>query len=283
MALRRLVAATFLTLATCEAFVCVLPNPSPNPPALPQLPDHFTTEVEGNIENRGYTVNVVEYYDGPNDRGRLDISGARGADRTLIYTFADMQYFQINKSRVPGSTSNVCTAHTISPNAPFNPFAPVFVNGTAHIRGVADFLHFGRQYGEVYAGTAQVRGIDAYRWSACANTSLGGNMSVDWYFSSANWSSPYARPLRVVVEGVDPSRGRNASGSPLPPHYFKHSYDFINFEAGSPDPTVFQIPPGTFCSGSRPAKYLPPVPDRFSARYEFITNRSISYHNVRSI
>ena len=244
-------------------FICTLPIPSPLAPSLPNITNQFTTRVEANIENRGYTVTLVEYYDEPNNRGRLDFSRSGRRTLTLIYTYTDNQWFSINGS--------VCTAHLLSPNVTFQAFPVTFDSqGNAHIRGVADILRFGRQYNETYVGREIVRGITADHWRSCMTTRRGGNMSLDWYFAAANWTTTSdGTPVRLVIEGVDPDRNSASNGS-VGSHYFKHSYEFVFFTPGQADNELFQIPHGLFCDGSQVAKNLPPVPNQFFARLQAI-------------
>lgn len=213
--------------------------------------------------NRGYTATVVEYYDEPNNRGRLDFSRNGGRTDTLIYTFADNQWFYINGS--------ACTAYQVSNTSRIRAFPVSFDRaGNAHIRGVADILRFGRQYNETYLGQANVRGITADHWKSCMTTRVGGNMSLDWYFAAANWTTTSnGTPVRLVVEGVDPTINMT-SHQIVGSHYFKHSYEFVFFTPGQADNEMFQIPHGVFCDGSQVAKTLPPVPDEFYTKIQAI-------------
>ena len=270
---------------SAEPFICSAPRPAPNSPPLPDLPNRFTARIEANIVNRGYTVDVVEYYDEPENRGRLEISGPRLRNgrsfggSTIIYTFADMQSFRIN------NTDSTCKAQTISATNRFNPFRPsIDAQGNAHIRGAADLFRFGKQFGETYMGRdVAVRGIAADRWRSCMNTTFGGNMTIDWYFASANWTTTaVGQPLRAVIEGVNPMfdpQTRMANFSVL--HYFKHYYDFTVFAVGQPDSSLFQIPKGIFCDGGKVARNLPNVPNSFSVRFQSFAGQEITHAQVR--
>ena len=261
-------------------FICVVqPTSSPETPPLPSLPNQFSTRVEENRENEGYTVNVVEYYDGTNNRGRVDFSGARhrhGGDVgpvRLIFLYTEKQWLSMNATH--------CTAHNLNNNARFMPFRGTFdAQGHGHIAGVADVLHFGKKFNETYMGQDTVRGIRANHWRTCMKTQ-GGNFSLDWYFSVANSSQEppgHPTPLRLVIEGVYKwSRNgtvratghwsRNGTVRATG-HYFKSSHEFVFFTPGPVDNSVFQIPHGMFCDGSSVTRDFPPVPDQFSSHMQ---------------
>jgi hypothetical protein len=244
-------------------FVCTL-SAALEASVLPNITNQFTTRVEVNVENEGYTVNLVEYYDEPNDRSRLDLLRSGMQPISRIYNFADKQWFLIS-----GST---CTAHRFSPEQQF-PKSPVAFDdqGNAHIQGVNSFLKFGSQYNETYVGRKSVRGISADHWRSCLHTRFGGNMSLDWYFAAANWTTANkGTPLRLVVEGVFPDPLSNTSNKSMGFRPFKNSYEFVFFTPGQPDNELFQIPQGLFCDGDQVAKNLPPVPSQFSARIQAI-------------
>ena len=265
-------------LSISQNFSCSLPTPVTGAPSLPNVTNQFTTYVEANIENKGYTVNAVEYYDEPNNRGRLDFSGDNHGESSLIYTYSDQQWFHINSSH--------CTAHSLQPNDTFLAFPINLGNqGNAHIRGISDVLFFGKKYNETYVGQEEVRGIMADHWKTCADTRFGGSMSLDWYFAVDEWTSEgHGTPLRLVIEGTDPNMGRNdASDDTNGWHYFKHSYDFVFFEASAPADSVFQIPRGMFCDGSKSTKSIPFIPENFSARLQLVNaiNNTIYHLTVR--
>ena len=246
-------------------FSCVLPSSSPVHIPLPNITNQFTIHVEANIENKGYTVNAIEYYDEPNDCGRLDFSGGSYGESSIIYTYDEQEWLHINSTH--------CTAYPLLPNTTFLAFPVNFdIHGNAHIRGIADVLMFGKKYDEMYIGQEEVRGIRADRWKTCMDTRLGGTMSVDWFFEADNWTMEGHRtPLRMLVEGVDPNTPHsNASDNQAGWHYFKHSYDFVFFEPGPPDNSVFQIPRGMFCDGSKIAKDMPPISEQFTAQLQMV-------------
>lgn len=271
----------FIELARSQNFSCTVPAPSPGAPPLPNIANQFTTRVEANIENRGYTVIASEYYDEPNNRGRIDFSGGMaGLPRTRIYTYTDNQWFDINGTQ--------CTANLLSPNTSFTGFPVSFDNqGNAHIRGVADVLRFGKTFNETYLGREEVRGITADHWRTCMPNRLSGNIRVqmDWYFAAANWrTTSEGTPLRLVVEGVDQNRPprNNPTATVNGTHYFKHSYEFVFFTPGPIDNELFQIPRGIFCDGSQVAKDVPPISNQFFARLQAVDalNNTIRHFSV---
>ena len=271
-------------------FTCVVPTSSPalDEPPLPSLPSQFVARVVANIENRDYFVEAVEYYDYPNNRGRMDILGGRrgsNSQHSTIYTYDDGQYLSFDSTR--------CKVHYLSKRTAFSVFPFSFDSpGHMHIRGVADILHFGRQFNEIYLGEEDLRGIRANRWRTCLTTRAGGNMSMDWYFSAAYNASGRRRPsrlsegtpLRLVIEGVDPNFGRRRGNfSERGSHYFKHTYEYLTFKAGPIDSSAFQIPSGMFCDGANVTKDVPTLPDQFSTHVQVFNalNKTISLFEVR--
>ena len=266
----------FIATSRSQVHTCTVDvsTPSPDAPPLPNLASQFTTRIEANIENRGYTIDTVEYYDEPNNRGRLDFSGGTfSTPQTRIYTFADNQWFSINGTQ--------CTAYHLTPNVSFRGLPITFdPAGQAHIRGVADLLRFGKQYNETYLGREEVRGIQADRWRSCIVTRRNFNVTLDWYFAAADWQTTAdGTPLRLIVEGVAPNRTdpNNPTANVSGFHHFKHSYEFVFFQPGPADNLLFQLPRGIYCDGTQLAKNLPPIPNQFSTKVQIIdaVNNSI--------
>lgn len=296
--------ALTIALAACRAsdarsfnFSCFQPTPQPNAPSLPNITDQFTATVIANIQTKGYTMTMKEYYDDVNNRGRLETTNPSGQTLTRIYTFTDKQWYQINGSD--------CTVHDLSPDS-FLAFPATFDNqGNAHIRGVADILNFGRQYHDVYVGQDTVRGMGVDHWKACQTDDFGQEtMSMDWYFTvneDGTSSYRYGTPVRLVIEGIaggqdddqgdddydgdadgdDDDDGFDGDDDASTTHYFKHIYDFSSFTSGPPDSRLFQIPHNIHCHGSQ--KKLPTVPNEYSVGMQMIDpDMGVVQHGVVS-
>jgi hypothetical protein len=256
-------------------FSCVLPSSSSAHIPLPNITNQFTVHIEANIENKGYTVNSVEYYDEPNDRGRLDFSGGSYGESSVIYNYDEQEWLHINATH--------CTAYPLLSNTTFLAFPVNFdIHGNAHIRGIADVLKFGKKYGESYIGQDEVRGIKADEWKTCMDTRSGGTMSVHWFFEADTWTMDgHKTPLRMVVEGMD--RSTPQSDNQADWHYFKHSYDFVFYEPGPSSNSVFQIPRGMFCAGTKIAKNIPTISEQFTAQLQMVDVLGNSIYHITEV
>ena len=86
---------------------------------------------------------------------------------------------------------------------------------------------------EEYQGRVSVRGISCDHW--ISTLSQGPvNMTLDWYFSSVDWSIPQSNgsriPVRLILTGSSPA-ARPGSSTP-PPHTFYHVYEYTSFHVG---------------------------------------------------
>ncbi|XP_066272357.1 uncharacterized protein [Branchiostoma lanceolatum] len=140
--------------------VC-MERPANGGPQIPALPNVFQAYVECNMVDLGYTVAVMEYYDGVRNRGSI-LSEAHGSTRTVVYDFPNDEAFVII-----GSTCQTQKASELSMSQ-LGLFGVNTGNGTAgHIYSVNQVFHFGPQVSLFYEGTAEVRGVPVQWWSTC--------------------------------------------------------------------------------------------------------------------
>lgn len=274
-----------LLLAICLA------HAQQQPPFPANLPSQFASEIEANILNRGYTLQVTEYYDFPNDRSRIDTI-RNGTRHVVIHDFSNQIVYNANLDR------QTCRASRTT-DAGFNPFRVINGNGEAHLIGISDFFNLGKRYHDRYIGTAMVRGIlcDQYM-GFYTNTSDGVfvNYTMQWYFAKReNWTMPMgsvmpdtAIPVRLDLVGITNRTGGPPPGVPRPPGFnvtntgprtFHHVYDFVNFRIGplaQLTGELFNPPPLIYCSGVPVTKDLPPIPDQFSLESVFTTSSTNS-------
>ena len=78
---------------------------------VPDLPDQFSFTIEGNLIQRNSTVIMTEYYDRPNDRGRLEFgfNGSSGV-ASLTTTMGKYSSFQTSDlEMIAGFTPSLTT------------------------------------------------------------------------------------------------------------------------------------------------------------------------------
>ena len=146
--------------------------------------------------NKNYTIHMHEWHDVVNDRGRTDLYHqpgrfGRGGMDSSVYDYKNNRYYHST------STSNKWgdMKHLEGRN---------FMSGNgAHITSSEKFFRFGGNQTETYGGQQYVRGILCDKWTAtmCSTRSgcSGGNYTLDYFFSAANWHIPEANSTRVPV------------------------------------------------------------------------------------
>ncbi|CAH1233952.1 DMBT1 [Branchiostoma lanceolatum] len=245
--------------------VC-MERPANGGPQIPALPNVFQAYVECNMVDLGYTVAVMEYYDGVRNRGAI-LSEAHGSTRTVVYDFPNDEAFVII-----GSTCQTQKASDLSMSQ-LGLFGVNTGNGTAaHIYSVNQVFHFGPQVSLFYEGTAEVRGIPVQWWSTCQYLAdLDVTFFGQYYFTlpgyqSAAYSLDDVRnpiPVRINVTGK--------TGS-FPQRHINHLYEFSQFRADiDPGAAAFETPPHVYCGGRQETVPLPPVPEVFSFHSEVVT------------
>ncbi|KAI8513250.1 hypothetical protein Bbelb_098890 [Branchiostoma belcheri] len=238
-------------------------------PQIPLLPDVFQAYVECNLLDKGYSVAVMEYYDGPRNRGSIR-SEAHGSTRTVVYDFPQDEAFVIT-----GPTCQTQKASELSMSQ-LGLFGVNSGNGTTtHIYSVNQVFHFGPQVSLFYEGTAEVRGVPVQWWSTCQYMAdLDVTFFGQYYFTlpgyqSAAYSLDDARnpiPVRINVTGK--------TGS-FPARHISHVYEFSQFRANiDAGVAAFETPPHVYCPGREETVPLPPVPQVFSFQSEVAVGSS---------
>ncbi|XP_065192894.1 uncharacterized protein LOC135823945 [Sycon ciliatum] len=239
-------------------------------PPFPTLPSSFSTEVEANILNRDYTVQVREFFDGRDDRAQLEVT--RNGSRTVVIDdIRNGIQYTVDDSR------RTCQARNYTLRDRLETLGP---DGQPHLISVNDFFRFGKAYHEKYVGQATVRGIVCDQYTGnYTNTTNGMYVSyvMQWYFArQSNWTMPAgpgdgtAIPVRLDLVGVSNiTRTQGPPTTPLPSqplHNFHHVYEFTKF-LPNPDffntPGNFNPPEGILCTGVPQIYDVPKLPDQF--------------------
>ena len=238
----------------------------PSPP-IPELPGQFSAVVEANIVQWNRTILVREYFDEVGNRGRLEVNfnSTRG-NQVGIYDYNLGEIFLIPNP----FTGDGCGVQLISQSTRLlRVFGFELVNGSVHIGSVSHFFRLDGNVTARYMGVETVRGIPCNRWQTCVIRSSNNSYTVDYYFSTDDWSftaNPSGGPIPVQVV-------LTASLNTSPLSYFYHIYTFVDFVSGPnsvPD-EVFMVPTGLACTGRIPGQPLPTLPDFFSAYIEVVT------------
>lgn len=137
-------------------------------------------------------------------------------------------------------------------------------------------MHFGAGISEKYIGQETVRGIPCNKWKSCQYwPDMDATSDVTWYFSDATmWTSisNYSAPVRCHVTGNKWSNGTKRQ--------YEHIYEFYDFKSNiSASDDHFEVPPNTYCLGSKNTKPLPSMPIGYTFDSEVLdlNKRSISF------
>ncbi|XP_064606245.1 uncharacterized protein LOC135471113 [Liolophura sinensis] len=230
-------------------------------PSLPTLLDTFQTQIEANFVGKydNYSIDIEEYFDDEGNQGALRMV-EDGTQLYAIYSYETNEFFS-------GTSDSDCTTTNLSATANNILLGYSVVNGTSHIFTTSGALRFGKQFGEKYMGTDQVRGINVDRWQSCVYwKSYNAYFTVDYYFTTKNWTSGIAylqTPVRAWVQGV----GRGDDGSLK---MFNHYYDFFSFRPSILDMSVFETPKGVVCPGRIQTKSVPKLAGQYYYRQQII-------------
>ena len=136
-----------------------------------------------------------EIFDGPNNRALLsrwhggaadrERSGESGLVRTL-YLFDLGEYFHVNSTHCSGDQLV---------NSRRGPFSHAHRTPTS--KELFDFAREGQT--ESYMGTEIVQGIPCNHWQSVQSMGPGGSMTLDYFFSVPEWSSPESNASEVPV------------------------------------------------------------------------------------
>lgn len=239
-------------------------TPGPNDPQLPTFPNEFQTRVEANIQEKNYSVTAIEYFSVLSKKASVHLI-RDGDESILLYDYANNQLFYVK--------DNQCHIGNLSSDPNTMLFGDDMINGIPHIVTSNAALHFLKSNGQVYKGTANVRGITTDHWQTCLQwPKLMSTFTLDYYFAAEWWADPVAFPqipVRAVVTGLQ----TQVSGQSTK---FSHTYDYIDFRPKVQDVSVFETPSGVICYGRVSTKPVPTLPDKYHYRTEIITSEEES-------
>ena len=254
-------AALFALPEVCTGAGAVIPSDDPAAPALPDFPDSFSAVVEASFQRRNATILMREFYDKPLRRTRFDLRRPTGTV-VVVRDFALNQHYNFTipahmrhaGSGAPWASSHAwpCDSRPISPKFPYMTTKEAFELASTR----TDTRYLGDSFVR--------RGIRCRAWMARGvpysqpfYNDYTFTLDVTWYFVAPTWGAPApATPVCIEVAGTE------ASGRP-----FFNTYNFLDFQAGVPDPAVFRLP--ALCTRDTPApRRLPPLPRSFVATLE---------------
>lgn len=280
LVMKVLLLLVLIPLGYCQvAPICSSEAPGPNDRPLPQLPDQFYLSMEASLIERNLSVFVVEYFDGPGNRGRIEFTG-QGRKTNGVVDYNLKEVFVYPNPR----TGDDCTVSIIgAPNQPNRPVRFIFgispgPNNTVHIGSPSLFFGLVNVTNFTYLGidADESRGIPCYHWVTCHN-SFNSSFTLDFYFTDNNlWNTSYpdSTPIPVLIK----LNGSVLNMSTGLEYSVLHYYSFVDFRSGPnsvPD-DVFNIPLDLVCKGRLPGQSLPAFPKAFSANIEFVTSTGIS-------
>ncbi|ESO96941.1 hypothetical protein LOTGIDRAFT_231728 [Lottia gigantea] len=224
----------------------------------PVLPEAFSVRIECNIVSSKQTIDMKQYYDGPNDRGTI-VMYENGTVIHLIFDYANDEMLSIVDD-LEGQPD--CTALPLS-SSPFQFLFGLkkFQNGSERISSPQSAFKFGGDIPEVFMGREVIRGINCDVWESCIYWDIdNATIHTQYYFSTSEWIDSVAKqdPVRAHVVG--------SSTNSTTTRKFEHYYDFTDyFEKILGDPTdIFETPHMAYCPGRNSKKSLPSIPDAFS-------------------
>ncbi|XP_050396836.1 uncharacterized protein LOC126815310 [Patella vulgata] len=238
-------------------------NPPEHP--VPQLPDHFTVRVECNILDQNITIDIKEFYDGPNDRGAVHM-WQNGTNIHLLFSYKTDELLAI-VDQDDGIAQ--CAVQKLS-TSPFQYLFGLtkYTNGTDRVSSPQMAFKFGGNIPEVYNGTDVVRGIIVSKWESCIYWAKDdATMRTTYYFSSSvNWTNSLVEvePVRAHVFG----RSKNATVT----RDWEHIYDFADFTDNivGDESETYEVPHQTYCPGRIVTKEIPTISDAFTFSSEIL-------------
>ena len=243
-------------------------------PPVPDLPDQFSFTIEGNLIERNSTAIMTEFYDGPGNRGRLEL-GFNASSGIGIFDYNLGEIFFIPDFQ----TEDDCRVYPIADNPRFLNFTFGIENrnGTIHIGSPSAFAEQLRNAAATqYIGEDMIRGIPTQRWQACFNRE---NISylIDYYFATEDWNyegqgqkldSTQMVPVQFTLNTTRIINGTLRN--------IYHIYTVVDFRAGPdsvPD-SIFQVPNGLACTGRFPGLPVPQIPQFFTTTVQQVTSSS---------
>ena len=274
------------TPSPSSGFVPICDPDNFSPPSgdipVPDLPDQFSFTIEGNLIERNSTAVMTEYYDRPNDRGRLEF-GFNGSSSVGIFDYNLGEIFLIPDFR----SGDDCRVYPIADNPRFLnfTFGVENQNGSIHIGSPRTVLERLRDNTATrYVGEAMIRGIPTQRWQACFAME---NISylIDYYFVAEPWNYEGQGQNLDVTQMVPVQLTLNTTrivNDTIRNIY--HIYSVVDFRAGPdsvPD-SVFRVPNRLACTGRFPGQPVPQIPPFFSTYVQRVF-RSTSFNNILTL
>lgn len=241
-------------------------------PPFPDLPDQYSFTMELNLNG---TALLTMYYDGPHDRGRLEVAlnGSLFCFSIFDYTLGDV--FAIPDLR------NDCGVYPIT-DLSFLANDFEILNGTIHIGSDGWFLEgLMDDTPTRYVGEEIVSGVPIKHWQACfRGKNVFKSHLRDYYFVTRSWS--YGRVHNLETTQMVPIQlamnysfqGRNICDI----------YTIMDFRTGPdsvPD-SMFKVPDGLASTGRHPVQPLPEVPQFFSTYVQRTSSIASSAHKVET-
>ncbi|XP_064596478.1 uncharacterized protein LOC135463089 [Liolophura sinensis] len=263
-----------LTSGNFDQTVCSSAQPGAvsGGPSKPNFPDQFQTRIELTIINKNQTTELVEYYDGANNRGTIQQTDFN-INLRAIYDYVDDEFI------MDFPDEQRCQVTSLDSTDQRFLLGYQMVNGKGRIFSAARALHWSDpQIQENYVGTDVVRGIIVDHWQSCQYwADEDASMQVHWYFTANNaWGTSIGRkqlPVRCWVKGIVNKQGET-------PHNFEHYYEFFQFRDTIIDGVgVFEAPMDYPCPGRINTKSLPVPSKAFSFMSEVVNydTKEISY------
>ncbi|XP_078577725.1 uncharacterized protein LOC144862804 [Branchiostoma floridae x Branchiostoma japonicum] len=275
-----------------DANIC---SPGPNTTVpLPTIPSNFETRMEITIEavdgQPKKTIEMWEFFDSTNNRGLIGIM-AGGNYGYQIYNYrtneiydiqgvACVQQQTVNGQQVtmPGPCLNtLCVTESMGDDNTFL-VGHKLENGTLHMFSTAQALWFDASRLPItYVGEDEIRGIPVQHWRQCNFINKwSSTFTVDYYWSkpvawvSASGPAAPSVPVRVVVQGQGCSP---TAATCSRRRAFRRQYEFVFFRPTlTVDGKIFQPPENVLCLNEKLSLSLPPLPDRYAVRTEYLTN-----------
>ncbi|XP_053387920.1 uncharacterized protein LOC128545888 [Mercenaria mercenaria] len=252
-----------------DTSVCTGQTPGPHdPPGPPKLPDAFEVHIEGNINNRNYTIDFHLWYNKTMNQVATHTTNA-GNRLEHLYRFDTNELYVVDRDQ------GICTVKPLTSGFRAFLFATV-TGGHAKMKTIEQFMRFnvtGIQ--EKWINQTVVRGITCNMWRECLyDAKRNSTMVVDWYFSVPGWYNAKLLdqiPIRAHVFGSTVMKnGQKRS--------FDHMYEFsyLNVQSEGVHLYDLQTPAGVYCPRAKNMKPLPTPTSSFHFTAEILFGQSIS-------
>ena len=253
--------------------LCDPANFSTSPPLndlpIPDLPDQFSFTAELSVTESNVTGILAYYYDGPGNRGRIEIRFEyyeRPATQTFILDYNLGEIFNVSFGD--------CTVYAIAddPLILNSTFGINLQNGSSHI-GAPFIQRTTHGMPTRYVGEDFVRGIRTQRWQTCFAEQDSYNELDDYHFVAKDWDYAGQGQILDMTQMVPVQLAMSTHfSSPYSTDDYR-IYSFVDFRAGPdsvPD-SLFRIPNGLACKGRFPGQPVPQVPQFFSTYVQLVS------------